>query len=79
VEFATAGQKEIPKCRARSQQGRKATGREGKEPFSLGAVKQRSWGLSLGQKRTSGPAYRQGYSPPTLANPRWADKSRQRE
>ena len=55
--FATAGQKDIPKGRARPQQGRKATEREGE-------VGGRPWGGRGGAAPPTGKAT----SPPTPAN-----------
>ena len=61
--FATAGQKEIPKGRARPQQGRKATEREGEDPLSPRCQAKEGRGPLLGQKRWGGPAYWQNYLP----------------
>ena len=78
--FATAGQKDIPKGRARPQQGRKATGREGecKEPLLPGAVKQRRPGGSPWVGIGQAAHLPEDYSLPTRAKPR-ADRDNKRK
>ena len=68
--FATAGQKEIPKSRARPQQSRKATEREGEDPLSPRCQAKEGRGPPLGRKRRGGPAYRQSYLPAYTGKPR---------
>ena len=74
--FATAVQKEIPKCRARPQQGRKATEREGEDPLSPRCQAKEGRGPPLGRKRRGGPAYRQSYLPAYTGKPRQLRQAR---
>ena len=74
--FATAGQKKIPKGRARPQQGRKATEREGEDPLSPRCQAKEGRGPPLGWKRRGGPAYRQNYLPAYTGKPRQARAGR---
>ena len=74
--FATAGQKEIPKGRARPQQGRKATEREGEDPLSPRCQAKEGRGPPLGRNRRGGPAYRQSYLPVYTGKPRQLRQAR---